>query len=279
MAMNERARRPSALTRARAALPAVLPVVGSVVLGIVAWQCVVTFADIPKYVLPAPAEVWHALVDGLGRDPTTRASYWFHLFDTLKATLFGFFIGGSIGLVAASLMAESRLVERAALPYVVGLQSLPKVAIAPLLVIWLGYGIESKIAMASVLTLFPVLINSLAGFRSVPRERLELMLALKATRWQIFRYVKVPGALPMMFAGLHIGIVYAMLGTIVSEFTGAQRGMGVIMTQLQTVSDTAGVFAALVVLSCTGYVLISLMRLLQRRIVFWAEESAQGAGV
>jgi NitT/TauT family transport system permease protein len=263
----------------RRELPAFVPVVASIALGVIAWQCTVSFADIPGYVLPSPHSVWKALVDGLTMSPAMRASYWFHLFDTLKATLAGFVIGGVIGLVLAALMAESRLIERAALPYVVGLQSLPKVAIAPLLVIWLGYGIESKVAMASVLTLFPVLINALGGFRSLPRERLELMLALKASRWQIFRYVKLPGALPMIFAGLHIGIVYAMLGTIVSEFTGAQRGMGVIMTQLQSVSDTAGVFAALVVLGVTGYVLIALMRGLQRRVLFWAEGSMHEAGV
>ncbi|MFO1415302.1 MAG: ABC transporter permease [Burkholderiales bacterium] len=259
-------------------LSAVWPVVASLAAGALLWQCAVSFSDIPSYVLPSPKAVWIALSDGLSQSPAVRSSFWFHLIDTLKATLYGFLVGSVLGLVTAALMAESRIVEQATLPYVVGLQSLPKVAIAPLLVIWLGYGIESKVAMAAVLTLFPVLVNSLQGFRSVARERLELMAALKASRWQVFRYVKLPSALPMIFAGLHIGIVYAMLGTIVSEFTGAQRGMGVIMTQLQTVSDTAGVFAALVVLGCTGYVLISLMRALQKRVVFWAEGSMPGTG-
>lgn len=258
---------------------ALWPVLLSIGAGIAAWQIAVSVSEIPSYVLPAPKAVWAALADGVSQSPLARSSFWFHLFDTLKATTAGFVIGAVLGLVLAALMAESRLIETAALPYVVGLQSLPKVAIAPLLVIWLGYGIESKIAMASVLTLFPVLINALAGFRSSARERIELMLALKATRWQIFRYIKLPGALPMIFAGLHIGIVYAMLGTIVSEFTGAQKGMGVIITQLQTVSDTAGVFAALALLGCTGYALISIMRWLQRRIVFWAESAAQDTGL
>jgi NitT/TauT family transport system permease protein len=163
------------------------------------------------------------------------------------------------------------LIETAILPYVVGLQSLPKVAIAPLLVIWFCYGTESKVAMAFVLTLFPVLINSLAGLRSAPRDRIELMQSLRSSRWQVFRLIKLPSALPMVFAGLNIGIVYAMLGTIVSEFSGGQKGMGVIMMQMQSVSDTAGVFAALVVLGFTGYVLISVMRGVQKRLVFWAE--------
>jgi NitT/TauT family transport system permease protein len=243
--------------------------------GLLIWQCATSFTHIPGYVLPAPKAVWAALVDGLARSPTERASFWFHLIDTLKATVFGFLIGATFGIVFAACMAEYWLVEVAALPYVVGLQSLPKVAIAPLLVIWLGYGSGSKVAMAAVLTLFPVLMNAMAGFREVPRDRVELLSALKASRLQVFRYVRLPGALPMIFAGLNIGIVYAMLGTIVSEFTGAQRGMGVIMTQMQSVSDTAGVFAALIVLGCTGYVLISLMRLAQRYAVFWSENGTQ----
>ena len=257
----------------------VLPFVASILLGLAAWHFGVIYFEVPGYVLPKPAAVWAALVDGLGRDPFSRASFLYHLGDTLKATVAGFVIGGVVGLVVAALMTESRLIEAAVLPYVVGLQSLPKVAIAPLLVIWFGYGAESKIAMSFVLTLFPVLINSLSGFRSLPRDRLELMMSLRSSRWQIFRMVKLPGALPMIFAGLNIGIVYAMLGTIVSEFSGGQRGIGVIMMQMQAVSDTAGVFAALVVLGVTGYVLISSMRLLNRKLVFWMEEDEREDGV
>jgi len=265
----------AAKARPRRGLTSTFAVLASVGVGILIWQCTIWFTDVPSYVLPAPKAVWTALVDGLARSPTERSSFWFHLIDTLKATVSGFLIGAMLGVVFAACMAESRLIETAALPYVVGLQSLPKVAIAPLMVIWLGYGIESKVAMAAVLTLFPVLINALAGFRSAGRDRLELMAALAASRFQVFRFIKFPGALSMIFTGLNIGIVYAMLGTIVSEFTGAQRGMGVIMTQMQSVSDTAGVFAALVVLACTGYVLISIMRIAQNYVVFWSESTVR----
>src|SRR5215469_16563457 len=130
-------------------------------------------------------------------------------------------------------MAEFRWVERFLFPYIVGFQSIPKVAIAPLYVIWFGYQIETKIAMAATLALFPVLLNALEGFVTVERERLELMTSLRASRWQTFRMIKIPSALPFVFAGLNLGIVYAFLGAIVSEFIGAQRGMGVIITQLQ----------------------------------------------
>lgn len=248
-------------------------VIASLGAGLLLWQLAMLAFEPPSYILPSPASVWFALVDGVTTNPFSRASFWYHLADTVKATFYGFAIGTLIGLVLAGLMAEFRLVEAAALPYVVGLQSLPKVAIAPLLVIWFGFGISSKVAMAAILTLFPVLINTLQGLRSVERDRIELMVSLKASRWQVLRYIKLPSALPVIFAGLNLGIVYAMLGTLVSEFMGSQRGMGVIMTQLQVVSDTAGVFAAMVVLAVTGYVLLSAMRLIQRYVVFWSTDS------
>lgn len=249
------------------------PAILSVLAGLVVWHVSVAYFAIPSYVLPAPVDVFHALVAGLGDDPTSRASYWYHLVDTIKATMVGFLIGSLIGCSVAAIMAEFALMERILLPYFVGLQSLPKVAIAPLFVIWFGYQIESKVAMAATLTLFPVLLNSLEGFRSVPNDRLELMASVKANRFQVFHMIKLPSALPFIFAGLNLGIVYAQLGAIVSEFIGAQRGMGVIMTQLQTVADTAGVFAALVILAVSGFLLISIMRAIQHRVVFWARPS------
>jgi NitT/TauT family transport system permease protein len=266
---RSRGRRIAWRSRARRAVPIML----SLLAGLILWQLAISYLQIPAYVLPSPGKVWAALVDGLSTDPFSRASFWYHLEDTLQATLIGFLIGSVIGIVLASLMAEFAVVEAAAMPYVIGLQSLPKVAIAPLLVIWLGFGIESKIAMAAILALFPVLINTHEGLRGTERDRIELMVSLRATRFQTFRYISLPGALPMIFAGLNLGIVYALLGTLVSEFIGAQRGMGVIMTQLQVVSDTAGVFAAMVVLAVTGYILIAAMQAIQHRVVFWAASS------
>ena len=170
------------------------------------------------------------------------------------------------------LMAEFDAVRRAIFPAIVGFQSLPKVAIAPLYIIWFGFNIESKIAMAATLCFFPVMLNSLQGFLTVENERLELMTSLNAGRWQTFWRIKLPGALPFVFAGLNLGIVYAFLGAIVAEFIGAQNGVGVIVTQLQSLSDTAGVFAVLVLLGISGYVLIAIMSAIHRRVVFWSGE-------
>jgi NitT/TauT family transport system permease protein len=243
--------------------------VGSLVVLVAAWHLVVTNFDVPSYVLPPPLAVWDALVAGVLIDPTSRASFLYQIADTLNATLWGFAIGSIVGLLLAAAMAEFRAFEKVIFPYIVGFQSIPKVAIAPLYVIWFGYQIESKIAMAATLTVFPVLLNALEGLVTVERERLQLMTSLDAHRWQTLWLIKLPSALPMIFAGLNLGIVYAFLGAIVSEFIGAQRGVGVIITQMQSVSDTAGVFAALILLAVAGYVMIAIMRALQNRFVFW----------
>jgi NitT/TauT family transport system permease protein len=122
--------------------------------------------------------------------------------------------------------------------------------------------------------MFPVVLNALQGFLSVDRDRLELMASLDASRWQAFWLVKLPASLPLIFAGLNLGIVYALLGALVAEFIGAQRGMGVMVMQLQSVNDTAGVFAVLVVLAVVGYLLIASMRFIQHRVVFWSSDSS-----
>jgi NitT/TauT family transport system permease protein len=260
--------------RLRNVAAAASSLIASLAIGFVLWEIAVVFFQMPSYVLPSPRAVLVALADGLAQSPASRAGFWYHLQDTLEATLAGFVIGGLLGLILAAAMAEFRPIERLLFPYIAAIQSLPKVAIAPLYVIWFGYQIESKIAMAVTLALFPVLLNALQGFLSVDRDRLELMASLDASRWQVFWMVKLPASLPLIFAGLNLGIVYALLGALVAEFIGAQRGMGVMVMQLQSVNDTAGVFAVLVVLAVVGYVLIATMRLIQHRVVFWSADSS-----
>jgi NitT/TauT family transport system permease protein len=260
--------------RLRNVAAAASSLIASLAIGFVLWEIAVVFFQMPSYVLPSPRAVLVALADGLAQSPASRAGFWYHLQDTLEATLAGFVIGSLLGLILAAAMAEFRPIERLLFPYIAAIQSLPKVAIAPLYVIWFGYQIESKIAMAVTLALFPVLLNALQGFLSVDRDRLELMASLDASRWQVFWMVKLPASLPLIFAGLNLGIVYALLGALVAEFIGAQRGMGVMVMQLQSVNDTAGVFAVLVVLAVVGYVLIATMRLIQHRVVFWSADSS-----
>ena len=243
------------------------------------WEGAVRLMQLPSYFLPAPSAIARALIVGLSEPLTSPQGFYLHAGYTVSAALTGFTFGSATGIILGALMAQFRLVERTILPYVVGFQSLPKVAIAPLLVIWFGFGIESKALMAALISFFPLLINTLVGLKSVEPERVELMQSLAASQWQTFRMVKFPSALPFIFAGLDMAIIYSLLGAVVGEFVGGQRGLGVVILQLNFNMDIAGVFATLVVLSFVGIVMDITIRRIERRVVFWVrrEERIIGA--
>jgi NitT/TauT family transport system permease protein len=249
---------------------ALVTLIGLVVL-FAGWALAVKYLSVPAYILPSPTAVWNALWSGLAVNPASPLGYYIPLWGTLKNAAIGLVIGSTLGLVLGSLMAESRLIEKLIMPYAFALQSLPKVAIAPLIVIWFGFGDGSKIAIAALLSFFPLLINSFTGIRAVEPERIDLMRSLSASRFETYRIVKLPNAAPYIFAGLDMAVVYALLGAIVAEFLGAQRGMGVVITQAQAVTDVAGVFAALVILGAMGIFLHGIVRGLEARIVHWGD--------
>ncbi len=243
---------------------------GLVVL-LAAWSASVQMFHLPPYIMPTPQAVWHALWSGLAVNPASRVGYYLPLWSTMKNSMLGMVIGSVGGLALGSAMAESRLVEKLVMPYAFALQCLPKVAIAPLVVIWAGFGDGSKITISAMLAFFPMLVNSFAGLRAVEPERLDLMRSLSATPLETYRIVKLPNAAPYLFAGLDMAMVYALLGTIVAEFLGAQQGMGVVITQAQAVSDVAGVFAALIILGVVGILMHAVVREAERKIVHWGE--------
>jgi NitT/TauT family transport system permease protein len=240
---------------------------------LVLWHGSVKLLAIPSYILPLPEAVFRALWAGLAVPLDDRTGYYIPLWSTLSNAALGFVIGAAIGILLGSAMAEFRPVETALMPYAFALQSLPKVAIAPLIVIWFGFGDGSKVAMSALLTFFPVLVNTFTGIRATEPERVDLMRSLSASRLETYLIVKLPSAAPFIFAGLDMGIVYSLLGAIVAEFLGAQKGMGVVITQMQAVSDVAGVFAALVLLGVSGIALHVAMGALERRVVHWSNRA------
>ena len=235
------------------------------------WKLGVMVFHVQPYILPAPEQVFVALWSGIAVSPASPLGWYLPLWSTMSNALLGFAIGAVLGLLFGSLMAEFRPVETAVMPYAFALQSLPKVAIAPLIVIWCGFGDGSKVAMAALLAFFPMMVNSFAGIRASELERLELMRALSASRLETYYLVKLPSAAPYIFAGLDMGIVYALLGTIVAEFLGAQEGMGVVITKAQAVTDVAGVFAVLAILGVTGIALHLIVRWAQRSLIHWVD--------
>jgi NitT/TauT family transport system permease protein len=249
-------------SRVRRQVPAL--VTGIILLA--AWEVLPPLFGVSELLLPRASIVGRALVDQLQRGLIHD-----NLLVTLWEALAGFAIGGASAIVAAALITRSPLVERALLPYLVGLQALPKVALAPLLVVWLGFGLGSKIAIATVIAFFPVLINSMIGFSTVESEKMELMRSLVASEWQIFRIVRFPNALPFIFAGLNVAIVFSITGALVGEFVGAKRGLGMLLLQFNFNMDMGGMFAVLIVLAVMGAILHGLVRALHRRLIFWSQ--------
>jgi NitT/TauT family transport system permease protein len=243
------------------------------------WEFAVRYFRVPFYLLPAPSGIWAALRDGLTAGLASRGGFYIHTWYTLGEALSGFLIGSASGILLGTLIAQSRFVEKVLFPYILAFQSLPKVALAPLFIVWFGVGITSKIVIVATLTFFPLLVNSITGFESVEAERLEMMRSLMATPWQIFKKAKFPSALPFIFAGLNMAIVYSLVGALVGEFIGAKYGLGVLILQMNFTMNMQGVFAVFVLLSIVGIILYFLMRLIERRVVFWTSRSRDVIGI
>ena len=237
---------------------------------LLAWEYAVPFFAIPNYVLPTPSAILTALWRGLDAGPFDRGGYWLHTGVTVAEVLLGFAIGSAVGLLLGTVISQFRLVEATLRVYIVAIQSLPKIALAPIIILWFGFGLTSKIVIICLLTFFPLLVTSMAGFRAVEAERLELMRALGASSWQIFWKVRFPSALPYIFAGLDMAAVFAVVGAVVGEFVGAQRGLGVLIMSMNAQMDTAGTFSVFIILALVGIVLHKGLRLVERRVLFWS---------
>jgi len=239
---------------------------GFFVLVIAVWHFAIVLLQVSPLIFPGPLAVARALVEAIQSGEIAK-----HVGITLYEILAGFAFGAVFGLVLGALIGQSTLLEAVLYPYVVAFQTVPKVAVAPLFVLWFGFDTTSKVVITATIVFFPVLANTIVGLRSAPRDQIELMQAFTASPWHVFRMVRLPHALPYVFAGLDIGIVLAVIGAIVGEFVGAQAGLGYLILQRNFSMDAAGMFAILVVLSLIGLVLHSVMRLIARRVIFWTD--------
>ena len=235
------------------------------------WEGLVRLFDVQPIILPAPSAVAVAFYEGLASGSLPR-----HLAVTLYETLAGFALGAVFGLLLGALIAQSRLLQRVIYPYIVAFQTLPKVAIAPLMVVWFGYGLTSKVVITATIAFFPVLANTIAGLRAVPPEQLELMTAFLANRRQVLLKLRVPLALPYILVGLDVAAVLAVIGAVVGEFVGAREGLGFLILQKNFNLDTASVFAILIVLGLMGVGLHLAMQYVQRRVLFWTHAPEHG---
>lgn len=237
------------------------------------WQLAVRLFAVPAIIFPAPTEVLEWLTQGFSAPVTSPASFWYHLGVTAIEAFFGFMLGCLSGSILGFALAHWSRAGRILYPYIQAFNALPKVAIAPLMIVWLGYGFEPKIVMAAILVFFPMLVNCMAGYHSVDPDRIDLARSCNASNFQIFSKIILPSSLPFVFAGLHMAVVLAMLGAIVGEFVGATAGLGVLLLQYNNNLQVGGVFAVLIVLGAAGFLLSIFVQRLEARFCFWARRA------
>ncbi len=242
----------------------------SLLVALLIWYLVTSLGEIPTVILPPPDLVWTRFLQTLGNGSLLRHSL---------VTLLEILVGLTVGVVAATslgyLLAKSIAFERFLSPYIVASQAVPIVAIAPLLVIWFGSGMFTKVLICALIVFFPVLINTIVGLRSVPEELHDLMRSLRATRWQTIRYLEFPAALPVLLGGLRIGATLAVIGAVVGEFAGADRGLGFLINVGRGLYDTALVFVAVFTLVAMALGLYGVVVLIEYRLLSWKQRFDQ----
>lgn len=236
------------------------------VVGFAGWEAIIWALDVPPIVLPTPTDIAISLFAIV-----QTASFATHFGTTLYEILAGFALGAVAGLAFGGLIGRFPLLEKSLYPYLVAFQTVPKVAVAPLIVIWFGFGATSKVVITAVISFFPILASTIAGLRATPIDQIELLTAFTATRWQIFWKVQVPQALPYIMVGVDVALMMAVIGAIVGEFVSAKAGLGFLILQKNFAMDMAGVFAILIVLSAIGVALHLIVQALRRKLIFWLD--------
>lgn len=250
----------------RAAWQAVWPpaLVAAVVLG--GWEAWVRVRDVQEYLLPPPSRVLEALASDPGRYATAAG-------ESLTAALGGLVVASAGAFALAVLMAHSRAIERALYPPALMVKVTPIVAVYPLLVIWFGFGLWPKVAIAALITFFPMLVNAVVGLRSVDPAAHDFLRVLDASRWQVFWRLRAPSSLPYVFAALRISVPLSLIGAVVAEFLSGSSGMGQLILIANGDFDTPALFGAVFVLAALGVSLTALVSYVERRVLTWHEST------
>ena len=240
----------------------------SIAIGLLAWYLITRYSGIPNFILPSPLSVWTRFIRAI-RD----GSLLHHAGITLVEILLGLLVGVIFATIVGYLLAKSRSLEKILSPYLVASQAIPVVAIAPLLVIWLGDGILSKVVVCALIVFFPVLVNTIVGVRAVPTALYDLMNSLHASREQILWKVEIPASLPVFLGGLRIGATLSVIGAIVGELVDAQEGLGFLLQLGDFQYDTPMVFVAVFTLITLALMLYGVVTLLEKRFLKWQEKN------
>lgn len=230
------------------------------------WSQAAARGWVDPLVLPAPGDILEQLQLGFA-----SGIYPLHLGVTLLQAMLGFVFAVLAGIGIGALIASSPLVERTLNPFLIAFEAMPKIAMAPLVIVWFGYGIWSKVVLAAVIAFFPVLVSTILGLRACEPGRMDVLRALGASKAQLFRLVRLPSALPFIFSGINVAVVFVLLGSIVGEFVGAKQGLGTLILYANENLETARTFSILAMLAALGMLLHFGVGALRARLLFWAE--------
>lgn len=250
-------------------LPVLYPLISLAVLVLI-WDLSVRFFSIPDYLLPPPSAVYGALAGGFA-----DGTLWPHIGATVGETLSGYVIGCLLAIVLGALLAESQTFERFVYPLLIGLQATPKVALGPIILVWFGFGLTSKIVLVALVCFFPLFVNTVNGIRRADPELLDACRAFSASRLYLLIHVKFPAAASEVFAGLQIGVSLALIGAVVGEFLSAQRGLGYLIASSSVSMSLSTMFAGVILLALIGLGGAQTVRWLQRRVIFWEPGAAR----
>ena len=242
------------------------PIAGMVII-LVAWHLYVVLLSVPLVVLPGPLEVGASLLDNA---KILLGESWV----TALECVYGFALALGIGIPIAVVMTYSRIANQMFYPLLVASQSIPKVAVAPILLVWFGTGIESKLAMAFVIAFFPIVVDTATGLRSTSPDLLELARSLQCSRFQTFFKIQIPSALPSIFSGAKIAVTLAVIGAVIGEFIGSNEGLGNLLLTANSQLNTPLAWASLVVLSVLGMILYGAVVLAEKILMPWGPDAA-----
>ncbi len=229
---------------------------------IIAWEILIDVLKVPEYLVPAPSKFLARLIQ-------SRQLIWTQTLVTAYEVVLGFAAAAIISIPLALLIASVPLLERAVYPLIVFFQLIPKIAIAPLFIVWFGFTVFPKVLLTFLLCFFPVLVDSMTGFKAIDPRLFYITRSMGANRWQTFRYIRLPAAMPFIFSGLKVSIVFASTGAIVGEFVGANAGLGYLLLRGTSYLDTPLIFAALVALSVMGLLFSYIVQGSEQLLMPW----------
>jgi NitT/TauT family transport system permease protein len=236
--------------------------IGTLALALLAWEYIVKWRDIPRYLLPPPSSIFRTAVK-------QHEVLLHNTYVTGKEVVLGFAFACLVGVPLAAGIVYSRILDRIFSPLLVVVQTIPKVALAPLFVVWLGHGLTPKIFVACTIAFFPIVIDTSVGLRSANPGSVELVRSMGASRWQTFRKVQFPGALPNIFGGLEVAITLAVVGAVVSEYIAANEGLGYLQLTASGILNTPLLFASVIAMSLLGLVLFRAVQIVERLVIPW----------